>query len=267
MAEIVLTKYGAASFKSFLNELQASKIKDTEHRDQLMTALTMAAQENIRDCEVIVDIIREQLKIVCPASCILIVELIDSIILFVGDGYKSHFKRHSDQILAEAGKDADANVQLKLSEFRKQWNLLFSMDDESQAIDTIQSNESATVTQTGISDLFKQIDQINKRERALIADIKNNQVILPNHQHPQPEMNPPKKFKKCRPSKNLMQIQSSSIKVPAKRNNQPLAESSGISTPPPANQNIQKAADYIIPLWMNAQFNSLKEFKFYSENN
>lgn len=266
MADIVLTSYIAASFKSFLNELQASKIKDTEHHDQLMSALTMAAQVNIRDSEIIVNTIRGQLKIVCPESRILIIELIDSIILFVGGAYKDLFEIYRNEIFAEAGKDADADIQLKLSEFEEQWNNFFiSKDNESQAIDTIPNNES--VKQMEIADILKQIDEMNKRERAYIAKMENTA----NHQHPHPEivkdieMNPRKKFKKNRPSMNRMQKRSSSNKAPAKKNKQQLAKSSGVMKLSADSERNVRPVNYIA-LWMEKEFNSLTKFNFYSEN-
>lgn len=107
------------------------------------------------------------------------------------------------------------------------------------------------------------MELVNIHEQALIAEIETLEAKPANYQYPQPEIvkgekNPRKKFKKDWPSKNLMQKQSPLVEIPAEKNNQQFAESSGIITPPPD-------IDYSISLWMNTHCNSVKNFKFYSE--
>lgn len=125
MNKIELNNFIVAAFQLLLDDLQVSKIQDDDDKNQLIAVLTMSAQEDIGCCEDIVDVIREQLKIVSHESRILILSLIESIILFVGGEYTNLFKKYIDEIFADATDDVDENVESHLTQFLVHFNLIF----------------------------------------------------------------------------------------------------------------------------------------------
>lgn len=258
MNQIELNNYIVVSFQLLLDDLQLSKIQNDVDKKQLITVLTMSAQEDISCCEDIVDVIRKQLKIISAESRILIMSLIESIILFVGGEYTHLFKKHIDEIFANAAEDADDDVQLQLIQFCDHWNLIFPQE-KSQELEQ-------SVSHLGIDNMFKIIEELNKKEETLMAEIEALQMNAAK----QPEStnvknawksdkNKRNECKKNERSENSRKNQlSSSVVVAAEKKVHRSAKTS-----PPENKIDQMLKN--ISFWMNTQFNSLKNAQHYSE--
>lgn len=267
MNKAELNNFIVASYQLLLDDLQVSKIQGDDDKNQLITVLTMSAQEDISCCEDIVEVIREQLRIVGPESCILIMSLIESIILFVGGEYTNLFKKHIDEIFAYAAENADDNVQSQLIRFLDHWNLIFPRE--------ISEDVDQSVSHLDFDNISERIEQLNEKEQVLIEEIETLQMKAAN----QPESNNIRGARKInrnkrkerkrsnRPSesstKNQSSSSSSSDDISAAKTVHRSPKTLGITTPPPENKiNIMLEN---ISFWMNTQFNSLKNVQHYSE--
>lgn len=126
MSKITIKKHFAASYKFALDDLRASKIRDDMQRDQLIKILTLTAYDNISCSDEIVNVIRDQMKVVSTQSQILIIALVFSIVSSVGMEYQRLFNKYIIEIFMAAFERADPNGRMQLYKLRDKWDFYFS---------------------------------------------------------------------------------------------------------------------------------------------
>lgn len=121
-----MNKRIAALYKTDLDLLRASKIKDDVELDRVIDILTLTAHEDMSCSQEIVDVIRDQIKIVSTQTQILIVALVFAIVSSVGMEYKKIFDNYIVEIFMTAFVRADSAGRMKLFEMRDKWDFYFS---------------------------------------------------------------------------------------------------------------------------------------------
>lgn len=201
-----MNKLIATSYKFDLDLLRASKIRGDVERDHLINILTLTAYEDISCSQAIVDVIRDQIKVVSMQSQMLIVALVFAIVSSVGMEYKILFDKYIIEIFMAAMVRADSVGRVKLFEMRDKWDGYFSnealhqLDCAAKKVDInwpiiparperIRMNKKNMALQAEIQRLDKEkrilLAEIEKLEREEMED-SQKQMEIPNiiKQHP-----------------------------------------------------------------------------------
>lgn len=277
-------KRTAASFKYDLDLLRASKIKDNMERDHLINILTLTASENISCSQEIVDVIRNQMKVVSAQSKILIVALVFAIVSSVGIEYTKHFDKYIIEIFMAAFVYADPVGRMKLFEMRKKWDDYFSnevlneLDCAAKKVDHSWPIIPAKLNNIAI---LADIRKLDEEKRILLAEIEK--LEREAMEDSQKQMQKPKIIKQNPPKRRRLdqvcELESkwnghqpsmpSDLKIDcAMDSEEDLKHNTcGIITPPPENDNAGKPTDDSNSFWTMTKSLAEKSPSLFSENN
>lgn len=163
-----MNKHIAALYETDLNLLRASKIKDDIELDRVINILTLTADEDMSRSREIVDVIRDQIKIVSTQSQILIVALVFAIVSSVGMEYKKLFDNYIVEIFMSAFVRADSAGRIRLFEMRDNWDFYFS----NEALHALDCAANKVDRNWPIFPVRPERFQMNKKNMALQAEIR-----------------------------------------------------------------------------------------------
>lgn len=172
----------AESFRCVLDGLRASRIRDSAHCEELIDTLINAAEEKIVFAEIIVNVIREQMKWVSPPSRLLIIKLVDSILSIVGEKYRYLFGKYILELFTAAFVEADSGIRSKLFKYRDCWDYAFSrqvlhvLDSYVQTLDPnwpiFASRPDKIIEQNKNVVLLREIHLLKKEHAKMSAEVQ-----------------------------------------------------------------------------------------------
>lgn len=291
MSKINMKTCIADSYKLDLELLRASKIQDDMERDHLINILTLTAYEDISCSQAIVDVIRNQMKVVSAQSKILIVALVFAIVTSVGMEYKILFDKYIIEIFMDAFVCSDSAGRWKLFEMRDKWDIYFSkkslheLDCAAKKIDRnwpiirkrperFEMNEENMTKRAEIQQLNEKkrilLAEIEKLEREAVEDSQNQMEklkIIKQNPRKKPRQDQIAEFKskwneyqpsvpfdvKIDFSMDSQEDPFSSMFTPAAKKFSKSAQISGIITPPPENDLAGKPTNDNESFWAKTQ--------------